>query len=105
MIVITATVEVHAEHWEDAKALAQRHCEASRREPGCVSHDWYPHPTREHTVFFYEQWRDRGAIDAHFAEPYSAELVRCFQTWARADVVLRMRTGGEVDERVIVRAG
>ena len=105
MIVITATVEIRADHWPQATALAERHCQASRREPGCISHDWYPHPTREHTLFFYEQWRDRAAIDAHFAEPTSTELVRGFQGWARSDVVLRMASSDEIVERVIVKAG
>jgi len=99
LIIITASVELKPEHWEQAQVLAQSHSEASRAEAGCVSHDWYPHPELAHTLFFFEQWQDQAAIDLHFAQPYSARLVECFRDWAASEVVLRILPVTEVLER------
>ena len=101
MIVITATVEVEPRHWDEARALADRHCATSRDEPGCLSHQWYPHPGRAHTLFFYEEWADRAAIDVHFAQPGSLELVRSLRSWARGEVALRMCPAGEAEMLVL----
>jgi len=102
LIIITASVELRPEHWERAKQLAQSHCEASRAEPGCVAHDWYPHPKRPHTLFFFEQWEDQAAIDLHFGQAYSARLVEAFREWAASEVVLRILPVADVIERRIV---
>jgi len=98
MKIITARISVKADHWEEARELAESHSRASRDEPGCLSHDWFPHPSEAHTIFFFEQWRDQAAIDEHFAKPYSARLVASFQGWARSPLKLRILDVGEVRE-------
>lgn len=98
MKVITARVRVKAEHWDAARELAESHSRASREEPGCLSHDWFPHPGEPHTIFFYEQWRDQDAIEQHFARPYSARLVSAFREWGSSPLELRILDVGEVRE-------
>ncbi len=98
MKIITAEIQVKPEHWEAARELAEAHSRTSREEPGCLSHDWFPHPRKGHTVFFFEQWRDQAAIDAHFARPHSARLVSSFRAWARSPLALRILEVGEARE-------
>ena len=98
MKIITAQVSVNAEHWDAARELAEAHSRASRDEPGCLSHDWFPHPSEAHTIFFFERWRDQAAIDEHFARPHSARLVTSFQGWARSSPTLRILDVGDVQE-------
>ena len=43
---------------------------ASRAEPGCVSYTMYQNPHEPASFFFFEQWKDQAAIDAHFATPH-----------------------------------
>lgn len=90
MKIITAQISVKAEHWQEAQELAESHSRTSRDEPGCLSHDWFPHPGEAHTIFFFEQWRDQAAIDEHFARPHSARLVASFRDWARSPLKLRI---------------
>ena len=97
MKIITAQLCVAPEHWEEARQLAESHSRTSRSEPGCLSHDWFPHPSEAHTIFF-EQWASQAAIDAHFAEPHSARLVEAFRGWARSPLKLRILDVGEVQE-------
>jgi quinol monooxygenase YgiN len=96
--IITAQVSVNAEHWDAARELAEAHSRASRDEPGCLSHDWFPHPSEAHTIFFFERWRDQAAIDEHFARTYSARLVASFKGWARSPMTLRILEVGEAQE-------
>ena len=98
MKIITAQVRVKPEHWDAAQALAEAHSRTSRDEPGCLSHDWFPHPSEAHTIFFFEQWRDQAAIDAHFAQPHSARLVSSFQGWSRSPLELRILEVAEAQE-------
>jgi quinol monooxygenase YgiN len=99
--IITAQVTVRAEHWGAAQQLAEEHSRASRQEAGCLSHDWYAHPTAERTLFFFEQWRDQAAIDEHFAKPYSALLVASFQRWAESPLELRILDVSDFEARSI----
>ena len=101
MKIITAQISVKAEHWEEAQELAESHSRVSRDEPGCLSHDWFPHPREAHTIFFFEQWRDQAAIDEHFARPYSAVLVASFQRWAESPLELRILDVDHVEARSI----
>jgi len=98
MKIITAQIRVNAEHWEEAQELAEAHSRASRDEPGCLSHDWFPHPHEAYTIFFFEQWRDQAAIDVHFAKPHSARLATSFREWARSPLTLRILEVGEAQE-------
>ncbi len=98
MKIITAQIRVKAEHWNDAKELAEAHSRASRDEPGCLSHDWFSHPRESYTIFFFEQWQDQAAIDLHFTRPHSARLVTAFREWAQSPLALRILDVGGVQE-------
>lgn len=99
MILIVATVQIRPEYWAEALALAQQHVEKSRTEAGCISHNWYEHPEKQHTLFFYEQWQDQDAINRHFSEPYSKELASSFSQWAQDPPTLRFMPVADVIER------
>ena len=103
MKLITARIKVKAEHWQAAQELAESHSRASREEPGCLSHDWFPHPSEPHTIFFFEQWRDQAAIDEHFTKPYSGKLVAAFQEWAASPLTLGLRVPVEPLEGAVAR--
>jgi len=85
MILITATVTVRPEHCEAAVALAKRHVAASRREEGCASHRYFVDPERERTLVFLEQWRDRAAVEHHFAQPYARAFAAAMKQWCEGD--------------------
>ena len=82
MIIITSEVMVAPEHWQEALEQTRAHVEASRREPGCISHRFLISPEIEHCLFFYEEWRDRAAIDFHFQQDYSKAISKNLTAWA-----------------------
>jgi quinol monooxygenase YgiN len=76
MVVITGSVMVKADRLAEAVALSLEHVRRSRLENGCVSHAVYVDAENPNRLFFFEEWADRAAVDAHFAVPASREFVR-----------------------------
>ncbi|WP_293746047.1 putative quinol monooxygenase [uncultured Paraglaciecola sp.] len=75
MIIITGDLLIKDGHMPQAIQASQKHVAHSRTEPGCISHAVYQDPENALRLFFYEQWADQAAIDAHFALPSSQAFV------------------------------
>ncbi len=101
MIIITSEVIVKPEHWEEALEVADRHVKASRLESGCISHRYLVSPELENCLFFYEEWQDRAAIDAHFEQPYSLEVSSKLGKWASNKVKINFHTIGDQHQSAI----
>ncbi|NRP70116.1 putative monooxygenase YcnE [Ensifer psoraleae] len=97
MVYVIAYLKAHAGRGDDVVALAAPLVEATRKEAGCVSYDLYRKPTEPDTLVFVENWKDRAAVDAHFAEPH----LKAFQA-AMADVLADARIEVMHPERIEV---
>ncbi|WEX85918.1 antibiotic biosynthesis monooxygenase [Sinorhizobium garamanticum] len=86
MVCVIAYLKAHTGKGDDVVALAAPLLEASRTEAGCISYDLYRKPAEPDTLVFVEHWKDRAAVDAHFAEPY----LKAFQA-AMADLLADVR--------------
>ena len=69
MIVITGAVTARPGEVERLRAEALAHSERSRGEDGCLSHRCYIDAAAPERLFFYEEWRDMAAVQAHFRHP------------------------------------
>lgn len=76
MILVTGSVVAREDTFEELLRLSQEHVRRSRAEPGCVSHAVYRDPEQPLRLFFFEEWADRAALEAHFAVPESGAFVR-----------------------------
>jgi quinol monooxygenase YgiN len=47
----------------------------SRQEPGCLMYVGHQSTENPRKFFFYEQYRDQAALDAHRAAPYFKQYV------------------------------
>ena len=83
MIIVTGSVLTTAETFDEVRRLCIGHCERSRLEPGCISHDVHVDCQNPLKLFFFEQWADENALHAHFAVPE----VRGFVKDLRAKIV------------------
>ena len=75
MIIVTGTVVAKPESFDALLAESLAHVARSRAEDGCLSHAVtrdFEDPLR---LFFFEQWRDRSALDVHFRQPGSIAFV------------------------------
>lgn len=73
MILVLGTVQLAPERLENARAAMERMVTASRAEAGCIAYGYGQDVLDPHTIHVVEKWRDRAALDAHFATPHMAE--------------------------------
>ena len=84
MIIITGDLLIKEGNMQQVMQASQKHVAHSRTEPGCISHAVYQDPEDVLRLFFYEQWTDQVAIDAHFALPSSKAFVAAVRTLVSA---------------------
>ena len=82
MIVITGSVTARADTIDLLRREAVAHSERSRREDGCVSHRCYLDAEDPLRLFFYEEWRDMAAVQAHFRHADTPRLMDAIRNHA-----------------------
>ena len=82
MIIVTGSVVVRDGNIDEAIRISLEHVHRSRTEPGCVQHGVYRDVENLQRLFFYEEWTDRAALDAHFAVPASGAFVNALSAVA-----------------------
>ena len=90
MILVTGSVVAREDTFEELLRLSQEHVRRSRLEAGCVSHAVYRDPEQPLRLFFFEEWADRAALEAHFAVPESGAFVRGVRGLAAAAPEMRV---------------
>ncbi|MCK1360551.1 putative quinol monooxygenase [Bradyrhizobium sp. 199] len=88
MIVVTGSVTVRPETFEEARRLSLEHVHRSRLEPGCISHAVHVDCENPLRLVFLEQWAHRAALAAHFAVPASGAFVRGLRSLAEGPTTL-----------------
>lgn len=76
MLIVTGSVTARPETFDALLEAALEHVRRSRHEPGCISHSVHIDAENSMRLFFYEEWADRPALDAHFAVPESLEYMK-----------------------------
>lgn len=67
MIVITGSITARPDTLDVLVEAGLGHSRRSRAEDGCLSHRCYRDLEEPLRIFFYEEWRDMAAVQAHFA--------------------------------------
>ena len=79
VILVTGAIVTRPETFDEARRLGIEHCERSRKEDGCISHDVHVDCQNPLRLLFFERWRDEAALRAHFAVPESRTFVRALK--------------------------
>ena len=82
MIVITGRVTAKPGAFALLRDEGLAHSARSRAEDGCLSHRCYVDAEDADTLFFYEEWRDRAAVEAHFAHPDTPRIMAAIREHA-----------------------
>src|SRR5690606_36455191 len=91
MIVITGAARVAEENRAAFAKVAERQVTLSRAEPGNVSYAWFEDKMERGRFFFYEEWKDRAAVDFHFAQSYCHEFMEAARRLAETEPDLTIR--------------
>jgi quinol monooxygenase YgiN len=73
-LVLVVRLRVQEGKEEQALAAIRELAEASRREPGCEAYIPCRDPDDRRCFLFYEQYRDRTALDEHAASEHFQRL-------------------------------
>ena len=76
MLIVTGSITAKADTFDDLLRAALDHVHRSRAEEGCVAHGVYVDCEDPLKLFFYEEWADRPALDAHFAQEGSTDFMK-----------------------------
>ncbi|HEY0649838.1 putative quinol monooxygenase [Phenylobacterium sp.] len=82
MLVVTGRVTARPETFAALREAALAHVARSRAEPGCLKHSVHVDCEDPLTLFFYEEWADRAALDTHFARTGSHEFMTAIRELA-----------------------
>lgn len=91
MIVITGAARVAEANRAAFEKVAGRQVRLSRAEPGNISYSYFEDRMEPGRFFFYEEWRDRAAVDFHFAQDYCHEFMEAARRLAEAEPEIAIR--------------
>jgi quinol monooxygenase YgiN len=95
MIVITGRMAVPDGNRDAFCRIATQQVELSRREAGCLNYWLFEDVHERGTFFFYEGWKDRAAVDFHFAQTYCLDFVRALRGLTDGKPDMHIRTIAE----------
>lgn len=92
MKIITVFFSAKPERRTEVIQLCKSMINPSRNEPGCISYNFYQDLSDENKFFFFEEWKDQQAIDAHVKTNHYKEFVPKFETMIKAPSDLQVRS-------------
>jgi quinol monooxygenase YgiN len=72
MIIISGTIPIQPDKREAAYAAALEMADATQKEAGCITYDFYSSVRDPNMILVYEEWETDAALTAHFATPHMA---------------------------------
>jgi quinol monooxygenase YgiN len=84
MIIVTGSVTAKPDTFDAVLAESQAHVRRSRTEDGCISHAVHIDSENPLRLFFYEEWRDMAALQAHFRVPGSIQFITAVRSLAES---------------------
>ena len=83
MLLIIGTIRLPAENLESARPVMAEMLRASRAEDGCFDYSYAEDVLEPGLIHVSELWRDREALDRHFASPH---IARWRAEWPRLGI-------------------
>lgn len=91
MIVITGSACVAETNRDAFGKVAERQVRLSREEPGNITYGCFEDRLERGRFFFYEEWKDREAVDFHFAQDYCHEFMDAARRLAETEPEINIR--------------
>jgi len=73
MIMVLGTVQLAPDKLDGARGAMERMVAASRAEAGCIAYSYAQDILDPRTIHVIEKWRDRVALEEHFATPHMGQ--------------------------------
>jgi len=76
MLLVIGRVRCEADQRDELVALLRTMQDNSRREEGCLRYGFFAAVEDPLTFVAVEEWADREALDAHFAQPHLQQFAK-----------------------------
>lgn len=87
-LFVFAEIRPRPEHFEAARNALASIIEPTCREDGCFAFQLFENQA-QYTLFLFEEWRAQADLDAHYQQPYTAEVGRNYKTWLQQPPIIR----------------
>ena len=94
MLLIAGTIRLPADRLAAARPAMRAMVEASRAEAGCLGYSYAEDVLEPGLIHVAERWRDRAALERHFASSHLATWRAC---WPEFGIGQRALTLFEAD--------
>ena len=74
MIVVAGSVLIDPAKREEAVRVVLAMVEATKKEEGCITYDFYADLADPNRFHVFEEWASQEALDAHFQSAHMAEF-------------------------------
>jgi len=95
VLVVLATVTGKPERQADIVAALGKAAKASRGDAGCRSYAFYVDVEDDNRFTSVETWDDQAALDAHFGQPHTVELLQAAGELVAAPAVITVHEVAE----------
>ena len=95
MIIITGRMAIADTNRDAFFVISKRQVELSRLEDGCLNYWLYEDAMAPGHFFFYEEWKDRAAVDFHFKQDYCLDFVKKLRGLTTGEAEMHIRTIAE----------
>ena len=90
MIVVEGSARIPADAWEKAQSAMETMIKASRAEAGCIEYAYSRDVIDPNLLRIIERWKDKAALQSHFAEPHMAAFGAALAEIGPQDLQVRM---------------
>ncbi len=85
-LFLFAVIQTKPEHFEDARSALDALIPPTLKEPGCHLFSAFVSKDRSNTLHLFECFDDEAALNAHYAQDYTVEVFKKYETWLAAPV-------------------
>lgn len=90
MYIISGEFEVRSEYKEQLIAMSLKLIPLSKKEPECISYDFFESQEKKGFFLFFERWETREAIDRHFEKLYFKNFSEKFPNIIKGTAVIEI---------------
>jgi quinol monooxygenase YgiN len=90
MVVLTGRFTAQPDSLAAVLELCHSMYPGSRSEAGCLSYNLWTDSSNGTNFMFFEEWKDRAALETHFQTPHFTRFMSLFPSMIEGEPVIRI---------------
>lgn len=98
MIIVHGNIPLKPERRDEALELARQMSEATQREDGCISYDFFIGLRDPNTLLLFQEWESMDALMGHFQTDHMEEFLKELPDIVSGEITTKRYAVQSVDE-------